>query len=276
VTTTTTSPATRVWSPKKPEWLKGTVIAAVAAVIVYVGWSMLTPWRAGRAGGLTFGTIAALLFLNDALYPLRRRLLSWPLGTAQRWLQLHIYGGLLAMLCVFIHTGFQLPHGAMGWWLLGLSAWTTATGLLGAALQKWIPAVIAGSLGVEALAVRMPELVARLRGDADQVMRGASDRLLAVYQSDIVPLLQRPEPAWGYVANVQAGRARHDSTLATLDRVADAGRASELRAIVTRKAELDVHLSLQRALRAWVLLHVPPAIALLGLLAVHIFAVLYL
>ncbi len=45
---------------------------------------------------------------------------------------------------------------------------------------------------------------------------------------------------------------------------------------MTEKAELDVHLSLQRALRVWLVLHVPPAIALLGLLAVHIFAVLYL
>ena len=45
---------------------------------------------------------------------------------------------------------------------------------------------------------------------------------------------------------------------------------------MTEKAELDVHLSLQRALRAWLVLHVPPAIVLLGLLAVHVFAVLYL
>ena len=56
----------------------------------------------------------------------------------------------------------------------------------------------------------------------------------------------------------------------------DRDRVGELRAIVTEKAELDVQLSLQRALRVWLMLHVPPAIVLLGLLAVHIFAVLYL
>ena len=126
----------------------GAGITAVAAVIVYAFWAAWTPWRAGRAGGLTFGTIAALLFLNDGLYPLRRRLLSWPLGTAQRWLQLHIYGGTLAMLFVFIHVGFELPRGTMGWWLLVLSLWTTATGVAGTMLQKWIPLVIAGSLRV--------------------------------------------------------------------------------------------------------------------------------
>lgn len=265
-----------ILKPKRPEWFTATAIAAAAGLVVYVVWAWITPWRAGRAGGLTFGTIAALLFLNDALYPLRRRLLAWPLGTAQRWLQLHIYGGVLAMLFVVIHMGFALPAGSMGWWLFGLSLWTTLTGVAGTLLQKWIPAVVAGSLRVEALAARMPALVARLLAEADEVMRGAPDRLVAAYQSDIRPVLQQPEPAWAYVANVQAGRVRYESRLAALDRLADAARVSELRAIVTEKAELDVHLSLQRALRAWLLLHVPPAIVLLGLLAVHILAVLYL
>lgn len=265
-----------VLKPKRPEWFVATAITAGVALAVYLVWAWIAPWRPGRAGGLTFGTLAALLFLNGALYPLRRRLLAWPLGTAQRWLQLHIYGGVLAMLFVLIHTGFALPFGTMGWWLFGLSLWTTLTGVAGTMLQKWIPAVVAGSLRVEALAARMPQLVARLQAEADELMRGAPDRLIAAYQADIRPLLQQPEPAWAYVANVQAGRVRYEPRLAALDRLADAGRVSELRAIVTEKAELDVHLSLQRALRTWVLLHVPPAIVLLGLLAVHIFAVLYL
>ncbi|HJR61912.1 MAG TPA: hypothetical protein VJ813_21060 [Vicinamibacterales bacterium] len=265
-----------VFSPKRPEWFRGAVVAAAAALLVYFVWAWWTPWRPGRAGGLTFGTIAALLFFYDGLYPLRARLLAWPFRTAQQWLQLHIYGGVIAMLCVLIHAGFAWPTGTMGWWLLGLSVWTTFTGVLGTMLQKWIPTVIAGSLRVEALTARMPELTARLLTEADGVMRGASDRLWAAYQSDIRPRLERPEPAWAHVANAQSGRSRYAGPLAALDRVADADRANELRAIVTEKAELDVHLSLQRALRAWLFLHVPPAVALLGLLAVHIFAVLYL
>jgi hypothetical protein len=266
-----------VLTPKRPAWLVGSMVAMLAAVLVYWLWASSTPWRAGRAGGLTYGTIAALVFLFDGLYPLRRRLLAWPLGTAQRWLQLHIYGGLVALLCVFIHTGFQLPRGTMGWWLLGLSLWTVATGLLGVALQKWIPSVVAQTMHVEVLASRVPELVARLRAEADEVMRGASDRLLIAYQNEIRPALERPEPAWSYVANVQTGRARYEQSLERLDRVvADRDRVDGLRTIMTEKAEVDVHLSLQRALRAWVALHAVPAMALLGLLAVHIFAVLFL
>ena len=265
-----------IFAPKKPAWFAWSVLTMAAALVVYVAWARVTPWRAGRAGGLTFGTIAAIIFLIDGLYPLRRPLLSWPFGTAQRWLQFHIYGGMIAMLSVLIHVGFALPVGTMGWWLLGLSIWTVATGLLGVALQKWIPTVIAGTLRVEALASRVPELTARLAAQADAVMNGAPERLWAAYQAEIRPWLERSEPAWAYVANAQAGRLRHDRSVDALDRVAaDPQRVGNLRAIVIEKAELDVHLSLQRALRAWLVLHVPPAVVLLGLLAVHVFAALY-
>jgi hypothetical protein len=264
------------FAPKRPVWFVSSVAAMAAALVIYAAWAWWTPWRAGRWGGLAFGTVGGLIFLIDGLYPLRRRLLAWPFGTAQRWLQFHVYGGVFAMLCVLIHVGFALPRGAMGWWLLALSFWTTATGLLGVALQKWIPSVIASSLRVEALASRIPELTARLAAQADDLMAGAPERLGAAYQAEIRPWLGRAEPAWAYVANVQAGRSRYGRTLDTLDRaVADRQRVRDLRAIVTEKAELDVHLSLQRALRTWLWLHVPPAVALLGLLTVHVFAVLY-
>ena len=265
-----------VLTPKKPAWFTASIAAMAAALAVYAAWAWVMPWRAGRAGGLTFGTIAALVFLVDGLYPLRRRLLAWPFGTAQRWLQFHIYGGIVALLCVFIHVGFLWPRGAMGVWLLALSVWTILTGLLGVALQKWIPAVISGTLRVEALAARIPELTRQLAGRADALMANASDRSQAAYRSDLRPSLQTPSPAWGFVANAQAGVHRYDRPLDVLDRIeTDRQRITDLRAIVNEKAELDVHLSLQRALRAWLVLHVPASLALLGLLAVHIFAALY-
>jgi len=265
------------FAPKRPVWFWGTMLSLAAAGLVYVVWAAFVPWRPGRAGGLLFGTVAALLFLNDALYPLRRRLMARPLGTAQRWLQLHIYGGVVALACVLIHTGFTWPRGAMGAWLLWLSIWTVMTGLLGVFLQKWIPVVVRTYLQVEALAARIPELTAGLASEADRLMSGGSASLVSAYQSQIRPALQQPAPAWGYVMNAQAGRTRFARALDTLERVStDHERLRHLRSIVMQKAELDVHLSLQRALRAWLVLHVPPAIVLMGLLAVHIFAVLYL
>ena len=116
--------AWRFLRPKRPDWFLLSAVVAVASMAVFVWSAWSRPWTPGRFGGLTFGTIAAAIFLIDALYPLRRRLLSWPLGNAQRWLQFHIYGGALACLFVLIHMGFRLPGGQFGWWLVALTAFT--------------------------------------------------------------------------------------------------------------------------------------------------------
>ena len=73
-----------VFSPKRPRWFKGAIAAGAVALLVYLFWSAWTPWRPGRAGGLVFGTIATLLFFYDGLYPLRTRLLAWPLRRLMR------------------------------------------------------------------------------------------------------------------------------------------------------------------------------------------------
>ena len=54
---------------------------------------------------------------------------------------------------------------------------------------------------------------------------------------------------------------------------ADRDRLRSLTAIVHEKLDLDAHLSLQRALRVWLYSHIPPAMLLLGLLIVHVLAV---
>lgn len=254
-----------------------TLAIAVASLLLYALLNWLAPWQPGRFWGLTFGSLAAAIFLIDSLYPLRRRLLSWPLGNAQRWLQFHIYGGLLSCLFIFIHVGFALPAGQMGWWLLGLSLWVTATGITGVVLQKWLPTVVTGNLSVEAIYERIPEMVARLEAEADAVLADCSEALEQVYMTEIRPRLAVPEPAWSYVVNLREGRDRRLAPITELRPFVeeqDRERLADLTTIVNEKLELDVHMSIQRALKYWIYLHLPPAILLMGLLTVHILAVI--
>ena len=83
------------------------------------------------------------------------------------------------MLLVLIHMGFRWPGGMFGWWLFGLSLWTTLTGILGVVLQKWVPVTIARNLKVEALYVRIPGLVERLAADAATLASGRAKRSAA-------------------------------------------------------------------------------------------------
>lgn len=265
-----------IFRPKRVEWLRGFLVAAAVSLVVSYGWSWWSPWAPGRAGGLTFGTIAALIFLVDVLYPFRRRLQAWPFGTVQRWLQFHIYGGVLACLFVLIHTGFRLPGGQFGWWLLIFSLWATLSGLVGVYLQKSIPARLASNLSVEAIYERIPEHSARLQSDADRLLTGAPDLLQRFYLTNIQTWLGALHPSWSYLLDFRAERERRLNPFKDVAQYLsdeDRARLVDLQAIVSEKIELDVQYSLQRILKLWVPLHAVPAIILMGLLVVHIVSV---
>jgi hypothetical protein len=270
------------WSflaPKRPGWFKASGIIAAALFIVFAVATWWTPWAPGRAGGLVAGTLATTLFVVDGLYPLRRQLLAWPLGTAQRWLQFHLYGGVIGCLLVWLHMGFRWPHGWFGWILFVLTMWTTASGLIGVFLQKWIPTLIVTHLTVETLYERIPDLVATLQAEADRVAAGASEILERSYQYDIRPELAEVSPSWSYLLDITGARERRMRPLRHISQFLaddDRKRLTDLQAIFGEKTELDAHLSLQRALRLWIVFHVPPAMLLLAFMTAHIVAVLYL
>jgi hypothetical protein len=238
----------------------------------------LAPWSPKRGLGLVFGILAALVFVFEMAYPYRRSR-ARPLGTARRWLQLHVYLGALAFLAVVIHAGFRLPGGTMGWALLLLSAWTTVTGLVGVWLQKWLPLVMAEGLRVEALYERIPALVDHLLKEADAMVAGASDVLERFYQTEVRTRLAGIEPSWAYLLDVRSGRERALEPFRRMSSFVDPAEkdiVNDLAQIRMEKMDLDVHYSLQGILRRWLIVHVPPAALLMALLVIHILAwVLY-
>src|SRR5207248_5775949 len=108
-------------------------------------------------------------------------------------------------------------------------------------------------------------------------LAGAPDVLQRFYVANVRTWLGTMAPSWSYLVEFRAERERR---LAPLNEIApflsEADRLSlaDLQAIVGEKLELDVHRSFQRALKAWVPLHAIPSLLLMGLLAVHIAAVL--
>jgi hypothetical protein len=201
-----------------------------------------------------------------------------PLRTAQDWLQFHVYGSTMAAILVLVHMGFRLPQGQFGWWLLVLTVWTTVSGLLGVGLQKWVPSLVASQLTVEVIYERVPEMIEQLRTESAKTMEGASDVLQKFYDAQVHPVLAGLSPQWSYVFDARTGR---EQRLAPFDHIqsfvvdGDKERLADLKSIVTEKLEIEAHYSLQRILRAWPVLHVPPAIVLVAIMVVHIASVLY-
>jgi hypothetical protein len=268
---------TVLW-PRQPAWLVATAIGTVVSLVAYFLVARVSTWQPGRLGGLIAGSIAAALFVNAALYPARRRLRARPLGTAQRWLQLHIYGALLATVLVLVHIGFRLPAGMLGWMMFILTLWTGITGLIGVYLQKSLPRLMARNLAVEAIYERIPEIVEKLLKDADARMTGAQPVADRAYRANVRGLLEAPAPSWSYVFDPQGNRRRRLDSLSQLEPFlegADRERIEAVSLIVKDKLDLDAHMSLQRALRTWLVAHVPAAALLLALVTVHFFAVVY-
>ncbi len=259
---------------KQPRNLKLTVALGTVFLVFFLVARWAGAWSPGRGFGLGFGVLAVILFVFEMAYPARRPR-ARPFGTARLWLQAHIYFGVLALFAVLIHTDFRWPHGGIGWWLLGLSVWTTVSGIAGVVLQKWIPAALAEGLRVEALYERIPELTDQLRDEADELVADASETLARFYQSDVRPALAGPSPSWAYLFDVRAGHQRALDSFENIARYVaknEREQVENLQSIVTEKMELDAHYRLQGLLRHWLVLHVPPAALLMALTAAHIFS----
>lgn len=268
----------KLLGPKKPRWLAISLGVGLAALGTALWLRARAPWNPGRAGGLIFGVLAALLILTQALYPLRRVLRLFPFGSGLRWTQFHVYGGTLAFFFVLIHEGFRSPSGALGWTMLALAAWAVLSGLIGVWIQKWIPAALTSGLQVEAIFERIPELVENLRAEAAALVEGSSEALERFYRDDVESALTGVQASWDYLLDVRGGRERR---LAGFTRLGpflaeeERPRLDDLRMIVNEKLELDAQYSLQTLLRLWTLFHAPASILLFGFLLYHIAMSLY-
>jgi hypothetical protein len=262
----------QVLRPKQPRNFQVTLGLSAGLLLVYALASYLTPWSPKRGFGLGFGVFAALAFVFEMSYPARRPA-ARPLFTAKNWIQAHVYLGVVALLAIVIHVGFNWPKGAFGWWLFMLSVWTTLTGLLGVWLQKWIPSTLAEVLQVEALYERIPALVEQLVAEADGLMSESSDMLERFYRTEVRDRLAKLAPSWGFLLDVRGGRERALEPLRRMVGFADAeekAKVEDLVSIYTEKMELDAQYSLQGILRRWLWLHVPAAGLLMGLLVIHV------
>lgn len=274
-------PDLRRWV-QSPRWAWAFAAGVTACLAVYGLNRALAGPDPGGAWGLAYGVAAVLLLLGALLLGVRRRTMDLaqrlPLGRTQDWVQLHVYGGTLFLLLVLMHSGFAWPRGTLTRWLLALSLWITASGLLGVALRKWIPPLLASGLTLEVLYERIPELTAEVRGKAEEVVATCSTPLKDFYRRRIARSLARPQMRWTYLFAPSGGiahRLRDFEFLRQRLPPEERHRCDELATLYRTKLELDAHYSLQRPLRLWLYGHVPVSLALLVLVVAHVAAVWY-
>lgn len=258
------------------------LIALAACGLVFIVNAVVSDIAPQSLWGISYGTAAAVLMLGAALFSMRRRLAQTALrqrwGAAQTWLQFHLYGGTLFLVLVFMHTGFQLPHGRLAWWMWSLSIWVTVSGAAGVLLQKWLPRLLSSGLALEVVYERIPELIAEIREQANALMQTCTDPVRDFYREHVAVALASPQPRWIYYLDITGGiqaRVKKFDYLRRFLPAAEKEKLNTLESYYKTKLEIDAHYTLQRALRWWLYLHVPASLVLLALVALHVFAVWY-
>lgn len=227
--------------------------------------------------GMAFGIASAVSLVVVMLYSARR---SMPavrsLGPSRWYLQLHLWGGGLFFILLLLHTDGRLPTAGLTVALWVSSVWVVATGAVGLVLQRTLPTLMQ-TTSVEVNLARIPELIAELRGRAELLVHGVDGRLRALYDEHIAPDMAAPKTMTMLLRHERSRRTQRGAMDMLKRTLSPAGVTTldALLALQTTKHHIDMHYALQRLLRGWLYVHLPVAIVLLGLVALHVFFIMY-
>jgi hypothetical protein len=277
---------------RKRRYLWLAMLLAALCIAVYWLDDPQEPANGGTALGYTLGTLGALLIVWLAWFGVRKRRYSSTFGTVQGWLSAHVYLGLLLLLVVLLHTGFQF----------GFNVHTLAFALM-------VLVIASGLFGVFVY-LKYPERISRNRGGAnqselldqlqelDERCRRMARQLPVEFQELVSSGISRLQLGGSMWARLRARDASqvlikrddeftvvaHPGQEAALDWLAEqqsrsreppvAAAIGELSALLRNKRRLLKPLAedmrLQAMLQVWLYVHVPLTAALLVALLVHI------
>jgi hypothetical protein len=249
-------------------WMTGTIVAFLAAAIVYAAYASRTPGgpRGGTAIGLAFGIAGYAVMLFEGLLGARKKVPVWRLGRAQTWMRGHLWLGLLTLPLILFHAGFAF-RGALTSVLMVLLGIVVASGILGAILQHYLPRTITARVPMETIYEEIPHVRAQLREEAEQLVGALAVeaehddkvRFREAYAHSIRPFLEAPEG----VAPPPFQTLRRATPVVFHPALDDLENISE------EERQLSRQRRLYHWLHAWLLVHVPLSIALLLLGAIH-------
>jgi hypothetical protein len=259
----------RIDQTHKP-WLWFSSALLAAATLLYFFFS--TPRALGSQGGtplgLGFGIAGFAFMIFAALLGARKKVPVWRVGRAQTWMRGHLWLGLLALPLILLHGGFHFG-GTLTTTLMVLLIIVVASGLFGAVLQHYMPAMMTREVPLETIYEQIDSVRAQLLAEADQRTAPieSGTPLAEFYSQRMRPYLQNPA-ARQPLSDADQARAAF-SQLRTLVGVDLHDVVSDLENICEEERQLTRQAQLHHWLHGWLLLHVPLSLALLLLGAVH-------
>ncbi len=287
------------------KWIRVTVFATVVASILYAIYASHAPDgpRGGSWPGLGFGIAAFLCIAFAALLGARKRRPHYRLGRAATWMRGHVWVGALSLPFVLFHAGFS-SGGTLTTVLLWVFLVVYVTGIVGLALQQFLPRVMTQSLSQETVFEQIDHVREQLLAEAEQVAKGeggavarakgagrvqgrvVESRAAAAEESPgrntLVIFLDRQMRPYFAKDGVRRSRFSDPGARAALfeelRRAVDPAlhpAAHDLEALCAQREQLEMQRRLHLWLHGWLLVHVPLSYAMTLLAAVHAVMSLY-
>jgi hypothetical protein len=247
----------------------------------------------GTAMGLVFGSFGFAFMIFAALLGARKRFPIYRLGRAQTWMRGHLWLGLLSLPLILFHSGFRYGHGLTSL-LMTLLILVVASGIFGAALQHFMPALMTREVTMETIYDEISHVRAQLLEEAEELIKQAAggDKkagiensgaesvettvsvvdqaapLRSFYEREMKPFLEKP----GARGSALQGAAQARSAFAQLRTLVPASlhvTIEDLEGICEEERQLTLQSKLHMWLHGWLLVHIPLSLALILLGAVH-------
>lgn len=296
-------------------WAIWSTVALLVGIASYVVWVVPRPYgpSGGSWIGIAYGIVGTAFMVLAGLLAARKKVRTWRIGSAQSWMRLHIWLGLLAVPFILFHSGFRLG-GPLTTWLMILFGIVAVSGIFGLVLQQFVPALMTARVPLETvqgqmdhvhqgLAVAAYETVAAVAGampEATLEQKALADEAaLQASRPGYWKRVSREDPAETpapeserlrrfYLEEVRpylcrmlpggrAGAPVPDVASALVDVPEEwSPRVAKLAALCEESRQLEVQMRLHRWLHGWLFVHAPLSFALFVLTAVHIwFALSY-
>ena len=204
-------------------WFIGSAAILAIAVATYIPYSLRSAKgpSGGSLPGLIYGSVGFAFMLFAGLLGLRKKFPIWRIGRAQTWMRGHLWLGSLAFPLILLHGGFHFG-GRLTQALIWMFSLVFVSGLLGAALQHFLPRIHTAQLPMETIY----EQIDRVRGQLVEEARRVVDECCAALEGNVSSATERQR-----AAAASAG-ASWDVTVASGMQV-DQGASAELRRVLS-------------------------------------------
>ena len=193
-------------------WGAATTVLALVSGLLYWIYTRSAPAgpRGGSVPGLTFGGAGTALIVFAALLGMRRKHPTWRVGRAAAWMKGHIWLGLLTVPLILFHAGFSLG-GPLTSSLVILLFGVTLSGVVGLALQQFVPRMMTEQVPLETIYEEIPHVCEQLRDEADALIGAVCGDL------GLVPESGAPPPASGESGAATHGKAQNSASTVVLN-----------------------------------------------------------